>query len=117
MTTHHHAEPKPKMGKVRNPALPLGDPKPEPEVPRPTPETSPRPGREAQPVPSSQGARPTQNPQTAKPALYLPPPTESQLKKGTADAGLDTKQDEEEQTRPGMLHPKARPNLPGNAKK
>jgi len=117
MTTHHHAEPKPKMGKVRNPVLPLAAPKPSPEVLRPDPQTGPRPGREAQSTPFDQGARPTQNPQTAKPALYLPPSTDFLSEKGTAAAGLDTKQDEEEQTRPGMLHPKARPNLPGNVKK
>lgn len=117
MTTYHHPEPKPKMGKVHNPALPLGDPKPNPEVLPPAPEMSPRPGRGAQPTPSGPGAKPTQNPQTAKPGLYLPPPADSLAKKGTDAASRDAKQDEEDKTQPGMHQPKAGTHLPGNVKK
>ncbi|GLH70371.1 hypothetical protein GETHPA_19040 [Geothrix rubra] len=117
MTIHHHPEPKPKMGKVRNPALPVGEPKPDPELPRPTPELSPRPGREVQPAPSSQGARPPQNPQTAKPGLYLPPPTDALPKTGADAAKRDAKPDEEDETRPGMHQPKAGLHHPRTMKK
>jgi len=116
MTTYHHPQPKPKMGKDPKPAHPALDPKPGLDPPRPNPASSSRTGMGTQPAKAGQNPKLTQNPQTDKPGLPAPPWQGAVSKKGVDLSKHDSKLDEEG-TRPGLHpHPGTTP-LAGKTKK